>query len=128
MADGLWLSDTKVFSRLIKDSDNDSLFRLNHYPYNHDHGSSKDRDTSPPSLTPPPAPYHHSKVGIGAHTDPQILTLLRSNDVGGLQISIEDKVWVPVPPDPTAFCVNVGDLLQVPTLSFIFFSLINVSW
>ncbi|PON64894.1 Gibberellin-2 oxidase [Parasponia andersonii] len=108
MADGLRVSDTKLFSRLIKDSDSDSLFRLNHYP-NNDY-CSKDRDTSSPL-----PPYDHSRVGFGEHSDPQILTLLRSNDVGGLQISLEDKVWVPVTPDPTAFCVNVGDVLQAIT-------------
>ncbi|KAF4347408.1 gibberellin 2-beta-dioxygenase 2 [Cannabis sativa] len=108
MANGLSVSDTNLFSRLIKDSDNDSLFRLNHYP------NTKDMDTSSPT-PPPPMDVAHYKVGFGEHSDPQILTLLRSNDVGGLQISLEDKVWVPVPPDPFAFWVNVGDVLQALT-------------
>lgn len=106
-AEGLMVSDTSVFSRLIRDVDSDSILRLNHYPPIQ--VDCKDWDSSPS--------YANSKVGFGAHTDPQILTLLRSNDVGGLQISIEDGVWIPVPPDPTAFWVNVGDLLQVAPLS-----------
>ncbi|KAF3456407.1 hypothetical protein FNV43_RR01057 [Rhamnella rubrinervis] len=102
MADGLWVSETSVFSRLIRDVDNDSIFRLNHYPP----FCTQNRDASPRNIT---------KIGFGEHTDPQILTLLRSNDVCGLQISLEPGVWVPVPPDPTAFWINVGDVLQVMT-------------
>ncbi|EXB94374.1 Gibberellin 2-beta-dioxygenase 2 [Morus notabilis] len=108
MGDGLLMSDRKLFSKLINHTDNDSLFRLNHYPNintdHHDHHHHHHYH------------HHHSfKVGFGEHSDPQMLTLLRSNDVGGLQISLQDKVWVPVPPDPTAFLVNVGDVLQAMT-------------
>ncbi|EYU33076.1 hypothetical protein MIMGU_mgv1a009923mg [Erythranthe guttata] len=87
----------KVLSGLINEPNSDSLLRLNHYPCCS--GDSTE-----------------SKIGFGEHTDPQILTLLRSNDVQGLQISLEDGVWVPVTPYPhSAFCVNVGDVLQVMT-------------
>ena len=114
MADGLLVSDTKLFSSLINDSDTDSLFRLNHYPPT---SPPPDSDATSFNLRPKTTTSHHlhhqCKVGIGEHSDPQILTILRSNDVSGLQISLEDKVWVPVPPDPTAFWVNVGDVLQV---------------
>lgn len=110
MAEGLWVPDTSVFSRLIRAVDSDSLLRFNHYP-------PLDRDTQPSSFHQ----HHHqssnhNRIGFGEHSDPQILTILRSNDVGGLQISLEDGVWVPVTPDPTAFCVNVGDVLQVGPL------------
>ncbi|KAK4586409.1 hypothetical protein RGQ29_023521 [Quercus rubra] len=106
MAEGLLVTDTSVFSRLIRDVDSDSVLRLNHYPPVQ--VDCMDKDTS--------HPYdNRNKVGFGEHSDPQILTLLRSNDVGGLQISIEDGVWIPVTPDPNAFCVNVGDLLQAMT-------------
>ncbi|CAK9136435.1 unnamed protein product [Ilex paraguariensis] len=122
MAEGLWVLDTSVFSRFIRDVDSDSLLRLNYY------APLKDRDTSPSSFHHlqhqhhplPPLCYHHhhphnNKIGFGEHSDPQILTILRSNDVGGLQISVDDGEWVPVSPDPTAFCVNVGDVLQAMT-------------
>ncbi|KAK7363438.1 hypothetical protein VNO77_05581 [Canavalia gladiata] len=106
MAEGLGVPDTWVFSRLIRDTDSDSILRLNHYPpiINRD---SKDKDKS--------HSYNYTKVGFGEHSDPQILTILRSNDVGGLQISPQHGVWVPVNPDPSAFYVNVGDVLEVMT-------------
>ncbi|XP_022760932.1 gibberellin 2-beta-dioxygenase 2-like, partial [Durio zibethinus] len=107
MAEGLWVHDSSVFSRMIRDGESDSLFRLNHYPPI----PCKDGETSPSSFHG----HRSNKVGFGEHTDPQILTILRSNGVGGLQISLRDGVWVPVPPDPTAFCVNVGDVLQAMT-------------
>ncbi|KAH7843615.1 hypothetical protein Vadar_018793 [Vaccinium darrowii] len=129
MAEGMGVPHTpsSVFSKLIRDVDNDSLIRLNHYP-----PLIKDRDTSPSSFHHNPnhhLHHHHhhhhhnhnhdhnkmNRIGFGEHTDPQILTILRSNDVGGLQISPEDGVWVPVSPDPNAFCVNVGDVLQAMT-------------
>ncbi|KAH1209007.1 Gibberellin 2-beta-dioxygenase 2 [Glycine max] len=102
MAEGLGVPDTWFFSRLIREVDSDSVLRFNHYPpiiLNKD--CFKDN-------------HNHTKViGFGEHSDPQILTILRSNDVPGLQISLQDGVWNPVAPDPSAFCVNVGDLLQV---------------
>ncbi|KAF5189978.1 gibberellin 2-beta-dioxygenase 2-like, partial [Thalictrum thalictroides] len=106
MTEGLHVNDNKsALSSYIRGVDCDSLIRLNHYPpYKGDTSSvpsshSDDQD-------------QQNIVGFGEHSDPQILTLLRSNDVGGLQILLEDEMWVPIPPDPMAFCVNVGDTLQ----------------
>jgi gibberellin 2-oxidase len=107
MAEGLRVPDRSVFSRLIRDVDSDSLIRLNHYPPMP--LLCQDEDSSP---------CNQNKVGFGEHSDPQILTILRSNDVGGLQISLNDGAWVPVTPDPATFWVNVGDLLQVGPLFF----------
>ncbi|KAK2412195.1 gibberellin 2-beta-dioxygenase [Trifolium repens] len=98
MAEGLGVPDTKVFSSLIKDIENDSVLRLNHYP-------PKDKS-------------HSNNVGFGEHSDPQILTILRSNDVSGLQISLQHGLWIPVNPDPSALCVNVGDVLEVCSYSY----------
>lgn len=99
MAEGLGVSNTSIFSTFITQLDNDSILRFNHYPPKH---SNKDIDNS-----------NSYNLGFGEHSDPQILTILRSNDVPGLQISLQHGVWNPVVPDPSAFCVNVGDLLQV---------------
>ena len=105
LGEGLKLEDTGIFSRLIRDSKSDSLLRLNHYPAAY--SNSKEED--------------ENRIGFGEHTDPQILTLLRSN-VGGLQImnrgiASDNGVWVPVRPNPMAFCVHVGDVLQVGLLT-----------
>ncbi|KAL6990140.1 gibberellin 2beta-dioxygenase [Sarracenia purpurea var. burkii] len=129
MAEGLWVPHTSSFSKLIRDVDNDSILRLNHYPPLII-DSLIDRDTSPsgfhhrlhylhhhlhrPQPQPDSAttPTATDRIGFGEHSDPQILTILRSNDVPGLQISPQDGVWVPVSPDPTAFFVIIGDVLQ----------------
>jgi hypothetical protein len=97
-AEGLWVPDKRAFSRLIRDVHSDSVLRLNHYPAFEE---IMDWDPSPKT------------IGFGEHSDPQILTILRSNDVGGLQIYLRDGLWVPVPPDPTGFYVIVGDAFQV---------------
>ncbi|KFK36116.1 hypothetical protein AALP_AA4G080200 [Arabis alpina] len=93
-----------TFSKLISTVDSDSVLRVNHYPTS-DCGTNRVCDKSESVM----------RVGFGEHTDPQILTVLRSNGIGGLQVLNSDRLWVPVSPDPSAFCVNVGDLLQVMT-------------
>lgn len=103
MGEGLGVPNEWAFNKMIKDVDSDSVLRLNHYPPTLHH----ERDTS------------ISKVGFGEHSDPQILTILTSNDVPGLQISLQDGVWIPISPDPSAFCINVGDALQVTPQRFL---------
>ncbi|KAK9281050.1 hypothetical protein L1049_003942 [Liquidambar formosana] len=108
-AEGLWVRDKSVFSGLIRDVHSDSLLRLNYYPPLKE---ITDWDPSPKLL------HHHctnKRIGFGEHSDPQILTVLRSNDVAGLQISLRDGLWVSVPPDPSDFCIFVGDALQAMT-------------
>ncbi|KAI3707634.1 hypothetical protein L6452_26261 [Arctium lappa] len=101
MAKGLGVPHS-FFSHLLRCFDSDSLLRLNHYP--------------PVTLTDTShSSFQRGTIGFGEHSDPQMLTLLTSNSVPGLQISLGNGVWVPVSPDPLAFCVNVGDVLQAMT-------------
>ena len=52
------------------------------------------------------------KFAAGAHSDYGGLTILKTDDVPGLEIFIDGQ-WVPVPPRPNAFIVNTGDLLEI---------------
>ncbi|KAK4372413.1 hypothetical protein RND71_007797 [Anisodus tanguticus] len=118
VAEGLWMEDKFIFSKLISDTQNDSCFRVNHYPPNNHHheevfNNHWDPEEERLHISPfIPTVGSKSRVGFGEHTDPQILTILRSNDVSGLQICSHDGFWIPVPPDPNEFFVLVGDSFQ----------------
>ncbi|KAI3506594.1 hypothetical protein L1887_21154 [Cichorium endivia] len=100
LALGLSLPEKNAFSRFIRDFDSDSCFRVNHYP-----GVKTESNQLKPA----------HRIGFGEHSDPQIFTILRSNDVPGLQICTVDGLWIPVNTEPTDFCVFVGDALEVLT-------------
>jgi isopenicillin N synthase-like dioxygenase len=51
------------------------------------------------------------QLGMGAHTDYGIVTILWADPVPGLQVLDGDGVWHPVAPAPGALLVNLGDLL-----------------
>uniref|UniRef100_A0A0D9WD28 gibberellin 2beta-dioxygenase n=1 Tax=Leersia perrieri TaxID=77586 RepID=A0A0D9WD28_9ORYZ len=125
LGEGLGLKDPRYFSKLITNADSDSLLRINHYPpsctihkLDHDDqcnikGLVSTKASNGANLTA------GGRIGFGEHSDPQILSLLRANDVDGLQVLLPDSdgkdMWVQVPADPSAFFVNVGDLLQALT-------------
>nr|BAG68571.1 GA20 oxidase-like protein [Physcomitrium patens] len=60
----------------------------------------------------PPCPQPELAIGLRAHTDPHLLTILHQDEVAGLQVHIDEK-WITVKPRPDCFVVNVGDLFQV---------------
>ncbi|XP_043688281.1 gibberellin 2-beta-dioxygenase 1-like [Telopea speciosissima] len=99
LAEGLGIEQRNVFSKLLMEEESDCLFRINHYP-------------PCPNVQPL---SHPNIIGFGEHTDPQIISVLHSNNISGLEISLRDGTWVPVPPDQSSFFINVGDSLQVLT-------------
>ncbi|XP_044504025.1 gibberellin 20 oxidase 1-like [Mangifera indica] len=66
---------------------NDSIMRLNYYP-----------PCQKPNLT----------LGTGPHCDPTSLTILHQDQVGGLQVFVDEE-WQSIAPNPEAFVVNIGD-------------------
>ncbi|KAF7023761.1 hypothetical protein CFC21_036214 [Triticum aestivum] len=98
MAEGLGIAPVDALSAMVTAEGSDQVFRVNHYP-----------------------PCHAlqglgcSATGFGEHTDPQLISVLRSNGTSGLQIALQNGQWVSVPSDRDAFFVNVGDSLQVLT-------------
>ncbi|KAF8663743.1 hypothetical protein HU200_055067 [Digitaria exilis] len=100
MAEGLGIAPVDALSAMVTEQGSDQVFRVNHYP---------------------PCPALQglgcSATGFGEHTDPQLISVLRSNGTSGLQIALRDDgaQWMSVPSDRNAFFVNVGDSLQVLT-------------
>lgn len=76
------------------------LFRIFHYP-------------------PEPAAASHQQLdadrtpqwGVGEHTDYGILTILKQDTLGGLQVKVQGQ-WVEAPPMPDTFVCNIGDMLD----------------
>ncbi|KAF3442264.1 hypothetical protein FNV43_RR16180 [Rhamnella rubrinervis] len=66
---------------------NDSIMRLNYYP-----------KCQKPDQT----------LGTGPHCDPTSLTILHQDQVGGLQVFVDEK-WHSVKPELDSFVVNIGD-------------------
>ncbi|EPS66350.1 hypothetical protein M569_08430, partial [Genlisea aurea] len=51
------------------------------------------------------------KLGIPAHTDSSVISILHQDQVGGLQVSRNDK-WFDVEPVEDTLIVNLGDMMQ----------------
>ncbi len=49
--------------------------------------------------------------GVGEHTDYGLLTVLRQDDIGGLQVRTTDG-WTDAKPVPDSFVINIGDMLD----------------
>jgi isopenicillin N synthase-like dioxygenase len=68
------------------------LFRIFHYP-------------------PDPKPQSTESWGVGEHTDYGLLTILKQDDCGGLQVKSR-SCWVDAPPVKDSFVCNIGDMLD----------------
>jgi isopenicillin N synthase-like dioxygenase len=70
-----------------------TLFRIFNYPGN-------------PALSD-----DEPRWGVGEHTDYGLLTILKQDDTGGLQVKSRGG-WIAAPPIPGAFLCNIGDMLD----------------
>ncbi|MEO0469806.1 MAG: 2-oxoglutarate and iron-dependent oxygenase domain-containing protein [Bacteroidota bacterium] len=69
-----------------------TLFRIFHYPAANN-------------------PSEKSQWGVGEHTDYGLLTILKQDETGGLQIKSQDN-WLEAPFIPNTFVCNIGDMLE----------------
>ncbi|XP_047182640.1 LOW QUALITY PROTEIN: gibberellin 20 oxidase 1-like, partial [Vigna umbellata] len=83
---GMSLGVGKAYFRQFFE-ENNSIMRLNYYP-----------PCQKPDLT----------LGTGPHCDPTSLTILHQDQVGGLQVFVDNE-WHSISPNFNAFVVNIGD-------------------
>ena len=59
----------------------------------------------------PSQPMEYDGWGVGEHTDYGLLTILKQDTVGGLQVKSGDE-WIDAPPIENTFICNIGDMLD----------------
>jgi len=59
----------------------------------------------------PPVPAAASTWSVGEHTDYGVLTILKQDDRGGLQVKSHSR-WIDAPPLAGSFVCNIGDMLD----------------
>jgi isopenicillin N synthase-like dioxygenase len=62
-------------------------------------------------------PTSEPEWGVGEHTDYGLLTILKQDDVGGLQVK-GPSGWIDAPPISGSFVCNIGDMLDRMTAGF----------
>ncbi|KAK9748876.1 hypothetical protein RND81_02G087200 [Saponaria officinalis] len=62
----------------------------------------------------PPCDEPNLVLGTGPHCDPTSLTVLYQDDVGGLEVFVQDK-WQSIEPRADALVINIGDTLMAMT-------------
>jgi isopenicillin N synthase-like dioxygenase len=60
---------------------------------------------------PPEAVHRDPSWGVAEHTDYGLLTILRQDDQGGLEVHAPSG-WIDAPPLPGTFVCNLGDMLE----------------
>jgi isopenicillin N synthase-like dioxygenase len=61
---------------------------------------------------PRPATLEDGQLGAGEHTDYGCVTLLATDDAGGLEVRTREGRWLAAPHIPNAFVCNIGDCLM----------------
>ena len=61
---------------------------------------------------PRPAALDEGQLGAGEHTDYGCVTLLATDEVGGLEVHSRDGRWLAAPYIPDTFVCNIGDCLM----------------
>jgi isopenicillin N synthase-like dioxygenase len=61
--------------------------------------------------------YETEVWGVGEHTDYGLLTILKQDNSGGLQVKSQSK-WIEAPPIENSFICNIGDMLDHMTGGF----------
>ncbi len=74
-----------------------------------DHAPSALRAINYPEIDRPLA---LGQIRAGEHTDYGLLTILRQDAVGGLQVLDQNEQWADVPSVEGGYVVNIGDLMQ----------------
>lgn len=59
--------------------------------------------------------------GITEHEDGNCVTFVFQDEVGGLEVKKDDQ-WIPATPAQNTIVVNLGDVIQVPTIILAIFS------
>ena len=96
IARGLGLPDDWFATHLTADPT--VLFRIFHYPAAPDAGHGDE-------------PAGERAWGVAEHTDYGLLTILRQDDTGGLEVRTP-TAWTDAPPVPGSFVCNLGDMLE----------------
>lgn len=58
-----------------------------------------------------PSIHDRSAWGVGEHTDYGLLTILKQDEAGGLEIKVGSQ-WIQAPAVPGSFICNIGDMLD----------------
>jgi isopenicillin N synthase-like dioxygenase len=82
------------------------LFRIFNYPAPAPDVEGRTSDGG--TLVPP---TREPQWGVGEHTDYGLLTILKQDDAGGLQVK-SGSAWIAAPPVPGSFVCNIGDMLD----------------